>query len=168
MKLPVGSEIPARPYHGEREVCCDQTRTPSAPDGWNPGAPGRAEGLKEEEEQEQGLVITHPLGRWVRKQCSWSGKGMQKTGVGGRDLAEKRVVNRVSTAGSLRAEHFSDQGLRGQWKRVSLWLNLLSSCVTLGGSPHHPRPCPFFCRMGFLLLSRRIMWEGEERTHVRC
>lgn len=61
-KLPVGSEIPARPYHGKESGLAATTDedTICARWGGNPGAPGRAEGLKEEEEQEQGLVTTIP------------------------------------------------------------------------------------------------------------
>lgn len=33
MKLPVGSEIPARPYHGKERSLATTDETPSAPDG---------------------------------------------------------------------------------------------------------------------------------------
>ena len=48
MKLPVRSEIPAPPYHGEREVWLGpQRRTPSAPDAGRVGIQEHPGGLKD-------------------------------------------------------------------------------------------------------------------------
>lgn len=83
------------------------------------------------------------------KAVAGSGKGeCEKTES--EERLEKRVVNRVRHC-RVTQSTFSDQGLRGQWKRVSLWLNLSQLCDPRWVTSS-PQTLPLLCRMGFLPL----------------